>query len=408
MAQTPVSPEFVIVGGGPVGWWLAIQLRKRRQDCRVTVYERYDTYQRSHVLQLDHWSMLLYGRNRKSSGDALQDEFYREVTGKDLSGVAWSPTRSLFIRTNDFEVALRRYALALGVHLVTRRVERVEDVEALHPDCRHFIAADGAHSMMRAQLLGPNAVKEHPLQHVVEVKYQVKGPAARLKALPLQLAVNRKLQHMAFEYVGREREGVCPVTLRFFVSPQVYAAVPEASFKKPLAVDAPGLPAALRDDISAYMAHRNGEGGELYCQNSGNVTKLVLSLYSARRFSVERDGRSWFITGDAAMGVPYFRALNSGMILSSRLAQILCSKTWPVRGRLDRQMFFYNVHRPMHIQTEFSIARGKNFALKLFDWTRQVAGAIEAGQLSGELAAEGQELSSLAWAVDCRPKHSES
>jgi 2-polyprenyl-6-methoxyphenol hydroxylase-like FAD-dependent oxidoreductase len=384
-----------------VGLWTAIQVLKRSPTCAVTIYERHEVYQRSHVLQLDHWSMLLYGRNRRkgpNSGDSRQDEFFQEVAGKSLSDMAWSPTKSLFIRTNDLEAAFKRYALALGAILKLQRIDAPEEVEALHPNCQHFIAADGAHSGMRRKLLGATDTSTHPLRHVVEVKYQVRGPAARLKALPKQFAVNRKLKHLAFEYVGKEKNGLVPVTLRFFLSEEAYSRVPQASFKEPLSVDDPGLDPALRADIAAYMSHRTAAGGELYCQGSGKVTKLVLSLYSAREFAIDRNGRGWFITGDAALGVPYFRALNSGMILSSRLAQILCAKSWPIREKLSRQLWFYRVHRPLHIQTEFAIARGKDFVLDVFDLARQVSGGGDSGDSE----------SGWSWAVDCREGQADS
>jgi 2-polyprenyl-6-methoxyphenol hydroxylase-like FAD-dependent oxidoreductase len=61
--------NIVIVGGGPVGLWTAIQLKRRRPDLEIRIYERYETYQRSHVLRLEHLSMLLYGKNSRAPGE---------------------------------------------------------------------------------------------------------------------------------------------------------------------------------------------------------------------------------------------------------------------------------------------------------------------------------------------------
>lgn len=389
--------EFVFVGAGPVGLWAAIQLKKRLPHATVSVYERHEVYQRSHVLRLDHWSMLLYGRNHRSKSDALQTQFYQEVAGKQLSGLVWTPAQSLFIRTNDLEAALKRYALALGVNIVLRRIGSPEEAQTLHPNCRHFIAADGAHSALRQALVGD--VVQQPLQHVVEVKYQVQGSAVRLGALVEQFKANTKLEHMAFEYVGRERNGVCPVTLRFFVDKATYERIPAATFKEPLAVDDPRLPASLRRDIERYMALRSASGTEQYCRKSGRVTKLVLSVYHAPEFAVVQDGRAWFLVGDAAMGVPYFRALNCGMILANRLCQLLASSTWPISGRMDRQVAFYRFHQRLHVATEFSIARSKNFAVQVYDWARQTVALTPDAQLEGEDALGFERLLT----VDCRP-----
>lgn len=62
------------------------------------------------------------------------------------------------------------------------------------------------------------------------------------------------------------------------------------------------------------------------------------------------------------MGVPYFRALNSGMMLSSRLAQIIARNIdRPDGGRTRMVTRYNNRYRPAHVATEFAIARGKNW-----------------------------------------------
>lgn len=69
------------------------------------------------------------------------------------------------------------------------------------------------------------------------------------------------------------------------------------------------------------------------------------------------------------MGVPYFRALNSGMMLSSRLAQILNSKTLDKLGsEIKNEVYVYDkIHKPMHIKTEFTIAKLKNNTLNIYN-----------------------------------------
>ena len=71
--------ETIIVGAGSVGLWTAIQIKKRQPNNNITIYERYEKYQRSHVLRLDHWSMMLYGKTKR---DDFETAFINEVTGK--------------------------------------------------------------------------------------------------------------------------------------------------------------------------------------------------------------------------------------------------------------------------------------------------------------------------------------
>ena len=91
------------------------------------------------------------------------------------------------------------------------------------------------------------------------------------------------------------------------------------------------------------------------------------------------------------------------MILSSRLCQILASKYWPLSGKLSRQLMFYRLHRPLHIATEFGIARSKDFAVQAYDWARQWGAGAGAGAGShSQDEATAPALQSPAWSADCR------
>jgi len=75
------AADVVIIGGGPVGLWTAVQVKKRQPDAHVRVYERYGAYQRSHILRLENFSMNVYA---KKSGDDAEAQFLREVLGSRL------------------------------------------------------------------------------------------------------------------------------------------------------------------------------------------------------------------------------------------------------------------------------------------------------------------------------------
>lgn len=369
MTQDSNSYDIVIVGGGPVGLWEATQLKKRDPSLRVKVYERHTEYQRSHVLRLENFSMQIYGKN---AWDKPEREFYKSVTGKSLRKIFLAATTGhTFIRTDDLENALKKYAGDLGVDVDYSKVDSPEAVMAKHPDTKTFIAADGAHSKMRAAILGEDAVKTWPLQHVVEIKYQAQGRAGQLKAWDVH-RVNTKMNSLGFEYVGRTKDGVTPVTLRFFTDKVTYDAIPEAGFKNPLSIDDPRLPPKLAADIDTYMKARKSKAGETYKPGSGKLSTLTLLLYRAKTFAEERDGRSWFFVGDAALGVPYFRSLNAGMIMGSQLAGILTNDILSDKAKRNA----FNAVRPLNAAWEFTAARGKDMVLNSYDGMRKAAGWI--------------------------------
>lgn len=371
LSNISTMADIVVIGGGPVGLWSAIQLKKRLPGAGVLVYERHEAYQRSHVLRLDHWSLILYA---KVSRDQAETEFLADVTGHSLAGMRTRLAKSLYIRTNDFEAALSRYAQALGIEKRILRVDSPEHARALHPECRLFVAADGSHSALRTALFGSDALQTTPLQHVLELKCEEQLSPEQERAPRLDTAelwqLNRSLGHTATEYVGRARGGKAPATLRVFLDAEEYAQLPEMSFKNPFLLGQPGLPASVEQDLRAWLAARADRGTHLV-EGSARLSKLVLSMYASKRFATMHNDCAWFLVGDAAMGVPYLRALNSGLMMTSRLAQIVAKTNYPHEGVLERKVLAYDtVYRPMHVATEFAIARGKDLALDAFHTVR--------------------------------------
>jgi len=356
--------EIVVVGGGPVGTWTALEVARRNPLAEVTRYERYAEYARKHVLRLEHASLLLYA---KSGADPLRQQFLEDVTGHNLLGVFGRAAGSIFVPTSALESALTTYAKGMNINLVQEKVEDPHALMQRHPSCKHFIAADGAHSLMRHKLIGPDemALTTTPLQYVVEVKYHADGRAGHLDFLGEAYKTQKIMDHMAFEYVGKEREGKTPVTLRLFIAPEMYHAMPQASFKEPLRLHDPALPPSLARDINIYMNARAEMAGERYIDGSAMVSKLVLNMYNVNQFALEREGRNWHFVGDAAIGVPYFRALNAGIIGGSAVAGIV-TRDWCLKN----QRRAHNIYGPLSVAWENSAARGKNFGLQAYNWWR--------------------------------------
>ncbi len=368
--------DIVFIGGGPVGLWTAIQTKKNNPGLAITVYERHETYQRSHVLRLQHASLLLWA---KTNNDEAEAAFFEEVTGnKDLRQVfaRSAMAGAVYVATNDLENALKDYAAKLGIKIVYRKIESPDEAEKLHPECRLFVAADGARSKMREAIFGADALDETTLQRVVEMKYKADGKAGTLGKRGI-LKTAKIVNSQIFEYVGREKNGATPVTLRFFVDAETYDKMPQATFKDPLAHDDPRLPPSLAEDIATYMAVRREKADERYQPGSGKLSKLTLSVYRAKKFAAKRGDAAWFLAGDAAMGVPYFRSLNAGMIIGSQLGGILAQDLLPRTGKVRA----YNLLRPADTTLEFMGAKGKNTGIKALDAFRKIDGKNPASLL---------------------------
>jgi hypothetical protein len=193
------------------------------------------------------------------------------------------------------------------------------------------------------------------------VKYQAEGRPGKLDVFGDQYKANKLMPHTVFEYVGREKEGITPVTLRTFLDRKTYEAIPDATFRNPLSIDSDNMPDSLRQTIKTYMDIRSIRAAEKALADSVKVTKLILSMYAAKKFGVMHEDRAWFFAGDSAMGVPYFRALNAGFFVSSQLARILSTGLSP-----NNKVTAYNAVRPLDVAWEFTTARSKDLLLQAY------------------------------------------
>ena len=154
------------------------------------------------------------------------------------------------------------------------------------------------------------------------------------------------------ESVGRAptERGTYPATLRVLISGQEYADLRAAgaSLRAPLRLpeNAGLLPPAVADSLRTWMRVRSAvfaAASEPQPQQFERLsaTALDLAVYSGRSFAARRptgtgaatgggggggagadgtDLRAMFIVGDAAFGVPFFRALNNGLLCATELA----------------------------------------------------------------------------------------
>jgi 2-polyprenyl-6-methoxyphenol hydroxylase-like FAD-dependent oxidoreductase len=374
--------EVVIIGGGPIGCWTALQVKRRLPHAQITIYERKPVYERDHVLTISRDSFFQWSTGGAEDNAFLQQIFAAQATCSiasgfgtgnapppvDLSGAghnrlsAWRRLpKVLDIRTIDFERILKASCTQLGVNFVYRRVETPQEVMGQHPGCTTFIAADGAHSKMRTALLGPDALWTRDIYPSLDFNYVSHGQARYLRVNTYD-----KLGHVYAENIGLEQNGRSAINLRLIVSRDEYDALPDATFKAPLIVtpDSPFWQACgpsrtygrtLKQDFYDLMQLRAQHANERPTDDPIRLTKVYLSQYVARRFAteVQQDGqtRSWFLVGDAAMGMPFYRSINSGLILGAQLAYLLGT---PLVGEQSKVAVYNNFTQPWRIAREFA------------------------------------------------------
>jgi pimeloyl-ACP methyl ester carboxylesterase len=181
------SADAVIVGGGPNGLFTAIQLSRRCPTMRIVVLEKYNTYQRKHVLKIEARS-LETGIDDEDLTRAL-----RGLTGK-------VPTSKIETTFKSLATAAPNVDVRCGVH--------VQDLDALQsqfPNAKYFVGADGKRSIVRRERFGDCLCADYQVMRIVFCKYEVAGRTHGLgwsKFFDVS-QFNLEVTHTINELVGR-------------------------------------------------------------------------------------------------------------------------------------------------------------------------------------------------------------
>jgi hypothetical protein len=375
-----MSLEIVIVGGGPIGCWTAIQAIRRNPKLQITIYERFENYQRDHIMTIRRKSLAHCQPSGNEQKDFMLRLFRFQSTCSELCGLSkrsglrghFGLPRILDIRTIDFERFLKQECKAAGITFIFKHVDGPEELLDAHPNCEHFIVADGANSKMRTKLWGPDCVFRREILPSLDFKYKAIGqPRYLVKSTFPDLA------HIGLENIGlKGTDGLTDVNLRFVVSKDDYDAIPPATFKDPLIVT-PASPfwkkmskkrlygnRTFRDDFYEILRMRQVFAAEKLAETPIRMTKIYLSRYTANEFAKTTSHcgriRGWFLVGDSAMGMPFYRSVNSGLILGSQLSLLLSQAL-----SISRKVKVYNsLIRPARVIQEFT--RTKYLEYKAF------------------------------------------
>ncbi len=352
----------VFVGGGPVGLWTALQLRLLRPLWRVAIVERHAQYVRAHVLRV----------SAPSFGRVVPHPEARAFVARLLGG-----RPAIAVRTTELERALRVLAEGVGVEVLAGEAVRAlplgaarggawleltpetataaagtgsslhsERLQSLLTSASVIVGCDGARSLCRRLLFGGGGLREsQSLAFMVHVRYEARGSTLRLSALA-GAALFSAMGFVGEEHVGRPRgsPAVTPCTLTLVADDEALGLLLRGSGGT-FALEAAPWARRLRDAVRLWLNAKADLLGEVRVAGSETVTAVRLSVYRAEAFVAygsrvggEADHTSattlplppqqpadvaFALVGDAAFGVPYYRALNNGLLCGSDLAAAL-------------------------------------------------------------------------------------
>lgn len=303
-------PDIIFIGAGPVGLFTAIQVKLQNPELNILMFEKYAEYQRKHVLIIDP----------ESYKNTHRDVRFQRIIS-ELHGA---------VRTSVLEEKLLNFAREIGIEIQYEIITSADSILVRYPSTSVIVGSDGSHSMIRQQIFGEHLDTYEDLQYIVEIKYEVEGTARQLNLLHEYLPAITQTNHLITEHVGKEKDGRTPVSMRIFVDKGTFDALKAqgVTFKNPLKLtDGRNADSnktkKMFDSINAWLIAREDLTNERRITDSEKITAINLPVYRSKEFALEHANKKWFLVGDAALGVPYFRALNAGLMSGTQLAKII-------------------------------------------------------------------------------------
>ncbi len=338
-----MNPDVLIVGAGPVGLFTAIEMKLLNPSLNIKILERNEQYSRHHILRLD-----------ESSLD--QSEAYKKYEAvRNLKG---------YVPTSEIEQTFLKLATDLGVEI--ERGVKVDDCNELlkqHPTAHTIIGADGARSKVRAQLFDDEKIIDTNLQYIVEIKYKVKGSTDKLSKITYGPALGQ-VSHFVSENVGKEKNGTTPVSLFVFVSEQTYKEIRETPNAK-LSDLKPNTAKMKRllNTIQPWLSLRKVALNEQMIKDSESINGVALNVYQSKLFAKQIGEKRAYLVGDAGAAVPFYRALNAGLIAARVTANEIATQSLPNLEQLNAtlsDLTQQEIHRANKQNKKVNFGRGVN------------------------------------------------
>ena len=328
MSEKKTLPvDVVIVGSGPVGLFMAIQIKLLQPKFQVLMYEKYSTYQRHHSVYL----------SKSSIGTSIDNTQLQSL----LNGLSGNVT------TSFLESELKSFALTIGISILYEHITSTDILFQRHPFMKYLIGADGSHSVVHRDVFHGEYQIKRVFRSIVEIKYHCRG-----KTTKYNLAAKLDSQHLTMQFIGKydEKNNSTPVALRFFVSDEEAKQLSEATFKNPWTIDNDGIPATLKASILTSMNNRKD-----VVLDTARLVLVNLPTYASAKFYTIKNGVRVYLVGDAAVGIPYYRSLNNGFLCANFLVQNL--------DRGDHYEAFVN----QRVSMEHTVAKIKNTSITSLD-----------------------------------------
>lgn len=345
-----LNPDFIAVGGGPLGLAFAWGMKSLHPRLKFDVLEKYETYQRSHTLIMQpKWLR------------ALMEATHTQNVPK-LTALLARLKKDPHIRTNELEDIFKEFSTSIGVGLRVEEVKK-ESIEtqvlALKP--RLIVGADGTHSTVNGCLFPEDNQVKVEFDYVLQMRYEVQGNRKAAQESSIAFYQRMALHGMiANEYVGAfdQVKGRTPVTMQMMISKEAFEKLKKATSKKPiqpylsteekeekaeliseLVFDE--MPADIRGFINSYLSAKikSNDEEEIDRTSIRYSVNEAPATYAKQPATVYKDIPALLI-GDAGLGLSYFKGLNAGFEALAKFFML-----WTATIRNDEMVTKENIEK---------------------------------------------------------------
>ena len=297
------SADIVVIGGGPVGLWTAIQTKIRNPSKEIVIVEKSLEYQRA--------SIRLKLRPSSFSGIPANCPSLTKLVTK------WKSQSEVPIK--EMETSLVSCAEKLGIKISKGTPANLATLQTDYPKAKVFIGADGAKSGMRQWFFNDKKRFDRTLQHIVQVQYMIRTPKQEVgSAQKIKESMNsyKKLKFAGCfieEKIRSIGNNQSLVTLRIFIDKATYDDMPNATFRTPYYFeDLYKIPSKLRLILIKWWGVQEEQA--IIPNSQGNkITVIRLNSTASKQFMTAsekslrpHDRIVTVLVGDAAQSFPFF------------------------------------------------------------------------------------------------------
>lgn len=296
--------EAVIIGGGLIGLYLAVQLRQKNFDGIITIYEKH---------------------KEKSFNYNLTLPTLKECDS--MNSIIAEKQKLKVVCAKDYYEALMTIIKKLdNIYIRYYEVDSLDLIFTLHVNPFIF-ACDGAYSFTRRAITNASPVVKN-IFSILQFNYKVTSSKKPIKKMNVgdKLKIQKHLENV-FRFI-EETVNEDSIEVKVFVDDIVYALLSHFSLTAPGKLEDLKSMTDLKalevsEAIQYYIKFRSFHNNEEFVKDSFLIASLKLNSYRSNKFTAKVDNQKIYLVGDSAMGIPFESNFGNGMIAANKVTDLL-------------------------------------------------------------------------------------